>query len=80
MNLLPLPALDGGRLLFLIIETITGKAVSQNMESAGTHCRFDLINTFDGICNVSRYCKDFHVKGDLHVYKKSDKSYFDRRC
>ena len=57
MNLLPLPALDGGRLLFLIIEAITGKAVSQNMD-----------------------CKDFHVKGDLHVYKKSDKSYFDRRC
>ena len=36
MNLLPLPALDGGRLLFLIIEAITGKAVPQNME-AGTH-------------------------------------------
>lgn len=33
MNLLPLPALDGGRLLFLIIEAITGKAVSQNMEA-----------------------------------------------
>ena len=33
MNLLPLPALDGGRLLFLIIEAITGKAVPQNMEA-----------------------------------------------
>ena len=33
MNLLPLPAIDGGRLLFLIIEAITGKAVSQNMEA-----------------------------------------------
>ena len=33
MNLLPLPALDGGRLLFLIIEAITGKAVAQNMEA-----------------------------------------------
>ena len=33
MNLLPLPALDGGRLLFLIIEAINGKAVSQNMEA-----------------------------------------------
>ena len=75
MNLLPLPALDGGRLLFLIIEAITGKAVSQNMEAL-----VDLINAFDGICNVSGYCKDFHVKGDLHVYKKSDKSNFDWRC
>ena len=25
-------------------------------------------------------CKDFHVKGDLHVYKKPDKSYFNWRC
>lgn len=33
MNLLPLPALDGGRLLFLIIEAIRGKAVPQNMEA-----------------------------------------------
>lgn len=33
MNLLPLPALDGGRLLFLIIEAIRGKAVPQKMEA-----------------------------------------------
>ena len=63
----------------MIIEAITGKAVPQNMEAL-VHTAVDLINAFDGICNVSRYCKDFHVKGDLHVYKKSDKSYFDRRC
>lgn len=34
MNLLPLPALDGGRLLFLIIEAIRGKAVPQKIEAA----------------------------------------------
>lgn len=28
MNLLPLPALDGGRLVFLIIEAICGKALT----------------------------------------------------
>jgi len=33
MNLLPIPALDGGRLVFLIIEVIRGKAVPQEKES-----------------------------------------------
>jgi regulator of sigma E protease len=32
MNLLPLPALDGGRLLFMIIEVIRGKKVSPEKE------------------------------------------------
>lgn len=32
MNLLPLPALDGGRLLFLLIEVVRGKPVSPNKE------------------------------------------------
>lgn len=33
-NLLPLPALDGGRLLFIFIEMVTGKKVSQKYEGA----------------------------------------------
>lgn len=32
MNLLPLPALDGGRLVFLIIEAIRGKAIDREKE------------------------------------------------
>lgn len=32
MNLLPLPALDGGRLIFLIIEAIRGKSISRDKE------------------------------------------------
>ena len=32
MNLLPLPALDGGRLVFLIIEAIRGKRVNPDKE------------------------------------------------
>ena len=32
MNLLPLPALDGGRLVFILIEMITGKAVPKRIE------------------------------------------------
>ncbi len=34
MNLLPLPVLDGGKLLFLLIEAIRGKPVRQNTEIA----------------------------------------------
>ena len=32
MNLLPIPALDGGRLVFLIIEAIRGKAIDREKE------------------------------------------------
>ena len=32
MNLLPIPALDGGRLVFLILEAIRGKAIDQDKE------------------------------------------------
>ena len=32
MNLIPLPALDGGRLFFLIIEVIRRKKINQNVE------------------------------------------------
>lgn len=32
MNLLPLPALDGGRLVFLIIEAIRRKPVNRQIE------------------------------------------------
>ncbi len=34
VNLLPIPALDGGRILFLIIEAITKKKVSKKVENA----------------------------------------------
>ena len=32
MNMLPFPALDGGRLIFLVIRKITGKRVTDEME------------------------------------------------
>jgi regulator of sigma E protease len=32
MNLLPIPALDGGRLLFLIIEALRGKPIDKKKE------------------------------------------------
>ncbi len=33
MNLLPIPALDGGRLVFLILEAVRGRRVNQEMEA-----------------------------------------------
>lgn len=34
INLIPFPALDGGRLLFIIIEAITGKKINKKIESS----------------------------------------------
>jgi regulator of sigma E protease len=33
LNLLPIPALDGGRILFVLPELITGRRVSQNVQN-----------------------------------------------
>ena len=33
INILPLPALDGGRLLFILVEVVIGRRVNQRMES-----------------------------------------------
>jgi regulator of sigma E protease len=47
INLLPFPALDGGRLLFLVIRKITGKRVTDKVEGyfhfAGLMCLFALM-------------------------------------
>jgi regulator of sigma E protease len=32
INMLPLPALDGGRLLFVLIRKVTGKMISDDLE------------------------------------------------
>ena len=33
VNLLPIPALDGGRILFLLLEAISGKKVPKKIEN-----------------------------------------------
>ena len=43
MNLLPIPALDGGRLLFLIVEAIRGKKANPKVEAAVTLVGFVLL-------------------------------------
>ena len=47
MNLLPLPALDGGRLVFLVIEALRGRKINPNKEGmvhfVGLMCLFALM-------------------------------------
>ena len=43
MNLLPIPALDGGRLVFLIVEAVRGKKANQKIEATATIVGFLLL-------------------------------------
>ena len=57
MNLLPFPALDGGRLIFLLIEAVSGRAVDKRVE-AGFHfvgmCCLMLLMVFVMYNDISR--------------------------
>lgn len=46
INLFPIPAMDGGRLVFLIIETIRGKAIDRNKEGFIHFVGFVLLMVF----------------------------------
>ena len=52
LNLLPLPALDGGRLVFLIIEAIRKKRVPPEKEGMDTFCGIRIAYGTDGRCDV----------------------------
>jgi len=60
MNLLPIPAMDGGRLVFMLIEVVRGKPISQEKEGMvhfiGLILLFGLIIllTFNDITNLIR--------------------------
>ena len=43
VNILPIPALDGGRILFLIIEKVRGKAIKQKWENLAHNIGFILL-------------------------------------
>lgn len=45
INLLPIPALDGGRLVFLLIEKLKGRALSQHFEQTAHRLGFALLIT-----------------------------------
>ncbi|MEK7167796.1 MAG: site-2 protease family protein, partial [Patescibacteria group bacterium] len=43
INIIPFPALDGGRLLFLLIEKIRGKVMDQRWENTANNVGFMLL-------------------------------------
>ena len=43
LNLLPFPALDGGKVVFLVIEGVTGHAVPEKLQSVLTLATFGLL-------------------------------------
>ena len=43
MNILPIPALDGGHVLFLLIEKITGRKINEKVEAVATTIFFGLL-------------------------------------
>lgn len=65
INFLPFPALDGGRVLFLIIEKIKGKAVNQKIEGVIHNIGFFLLIllvifiTFKDVSRFSENIKNF---------------------
>ena len=52
MNLLPLPALDGGRLVFLIVEAVRRKADQPGSGGNGPFCGADASDGTDGCSYV----------------------------
>ena len=55
MNMLPFPALDGGRLLFLLIRKITGKRITDAIEGKIHFIGIILLMAPYGICDLERY-------------------------
>ncbi len=65
VNLLPLPALDGGRLLFFAVEGIRGKQIDRQKRRHCSFYRFCFINAADARCNVERYSKVLFIRYTL---------------
>ncbi len=57
MNLLPLPALDGGRLLIFIIEAIRGKRMNERIENAINYVGFVLLMALMVVIMISDISK-----------------------
>ena len=68
INFIPFPALDGGRVLFLVIEKIRGKAINQKIESLIHNIGFFLLIlilvlvTFRDISRFSSTIREFFQK------------------
>ena len=60
MNLLPIPALDGGRLLFLIIEKIKGSKVDPKVENIIHSVGFGLLMLLMVVITFNDILRLFH--------------------
>lgn len=59
-NVLPIPALDGGRLLFLVIEAITGKKVREDVEAMIHQVGFIILLGLAFLITYSDISKQIH--------------------
>ena len=50
MNILPIPALDGGHALFTIVEMISGRKPSDKFMEYAQMAEHDIITWPDGLC------------------------------
>ena len=57
MNLLPLPALDGGRLLFFLFEAVRGKPIDKQKEGMVPFRRDCTSYVAHARCHLERYPK-----------------------
>jgi len=62
-NLLPLPALDGGRLFFLLIEMVRRRPVNQRLETTVHAMGFLALLTFMAYLTVGDVRKHLHSSG-----------------
>jgi regulator of sigma E protease len=63
LNLLPVPALDGGRLFFLLIEMIRRRPVNQRIETAVHAMGFMALLTLMAFLTVNDVQRNLHLGG-----------------
>ena len=75
LNLLPFPALDGGKVVFLVIEGVTGHAVPGKAAKRAHPCNLRAAVRADALCNLQRYSPAHHRdsirKGNPYAAEKT---------
>ena len=61
LNILPFPALDGGRALFLLMEKIKGKPIDKRIEAAVNSVGFALLITLMIYVTIKDVTKFFSI-------------------
>lgn len=68
INVLPIPALDGGRVLFILIEKIKGKPVKQNIEQFFHTTFFILLLSLMALISVHEVIKYQIIQKITHIF------------